>query len=85
MLGREAAERATKLREVERLRGRLGFLFAISAKNEEWRDLQLVSRITFFEVLELNGGKTPIDQNNRTCVRFSCVDRKSKFVYSVLK
>ena len=25
------------------------------------------------------------DQNNRTCVRFSCVDRKSKFVYSVLK
>ena len=27
-------------------------------------------------------GSTPIDQNNRMCVRSSCVDRKSKFVHS---
>ena len=30
-------------------------------------------------------GSTPIEQNNRMCVRSSCVDRKSKFVHSVLK
>ena len=29
-------------------------------------------------------GSTPINQNNRMIVRSSCVDRKSKFVHSVL-
>ena len=36
-LGREAAERAAKSREVDLFR----------AKNQEWRDLQQVSQITF--------------------------------------
>ena len=54
-------------------RGRLvsleGFSFAFRAKNEEWRDLQLVSQITF----ELNRmaesiGSTPTKTIERVCV-----------------
>ena len=44
-----------------------GFSFSFRAKNEEWRDLQLMSRITF------GSGKDyrfQSDQNNRTLVRF---------------
>ena len=46
MLGREAAERATKSREVDLSRLK-GFHLRFAPKNEEWRDLQLVSKITF--------------------------------------
>ena len=83
MLGCEAAERATKSREVD-LSHLKGFYlrFAPKMRSGVTCNWCLGSHL---EVLELNGGKTPIDQNNRTCVRFSCVDRKSKFVYSVLK
>ena len=51
------------------------FSFVFCAKNEEWRDLQLVSQITFgSQWMVERSGTTQIEQNNRTCVRFSCVD-----------
>ena len=84
MLGREAAERAKKSRKVSLG----GFLFAFRAKNEKWRDLQLVFQVTFgIPWIEWRKELVPLrfDQNNRTGVRFSCVDRKSKLLYSVLK
>ena len=56
MLGREAAERATKSREVDLSRLK-GFHLRFAPKNEEWRDLQLVSIRLHLEVLELNGGR----------------------------
>ena len=63
MLVRSRSDRASD----EVARGRLvsleGFSFTFRAKNEEWRDLQLVSQITF--------GRNS-DQSNRTCLRFSC-------------
>ena len=46
MLGREAAERATKSREVD-LSHLKGFHLRFAPKNEEWRDLEQVSKITF--------------------------------------
>ena len=46
MLGREAAERATKSLEVDLSRLK-GFHLRFAPKNEKWRDLQLVSQITF--------------------------------------
>ena len=42
MLGREAAERATKSREVDLSRLK-GFHLRFPPKNEEWRDMQPVS------------------------------------------
>ena len=56
---------SSKYREggYDRLVSLEGFSFTFRAKNEEWRDLQLVSEITF--------GRNS-DQNNRTCLRFSC-------------
>ena len=45
MLGREAAEQATKSREVDL--SRLNGFHLHFAPNEEWSDLQLVSKITF--------------------------------------
>ena len=83
MLGRGAAERATKLREVDLSRLK-GFYLRFTPKMRRGVTCNWCLGL-HLEVLELNCGKTPIDQNNRTCVRFSCVDRKSKFVYSVLK
>ena len=63
MLVRSRSGRASD----EVARGRLvsleEFSFTFRAKNEEWRDLQLVSQITF--------GRNS-DQDNRTCLRFSC-------------
>ena len=63
------------------MRGRLvllaGFSFAFRAKNEEWRDLQLVSQMTFeSQWMAERIGSTPIDQNNQMCVHFSCVEIK---------
>ena len=49
-LGREAAERATKSREVDLSRLK-GFHLRFAPKNEKWRDLQLVSQITFWKCL----------------------------------
>ena len=46
MLGREEAERATKSRVVDLSRLK-DFHLRFAPKNEEWRDLQLVSKITF--------------------------------------
>ena len=46
MLGREAAKRATKSREVDLSRLK-GFHLRFAPKIKEWRDLQLVSKITF--------------------------------------
>ena len=51
-----------------------GFSFAFRARNEEWRDLQLVSQITFGSPW-LNSGKKrfqPNQPNNRTCVFLLC-------------
>ena len=61
-LGREAAERATKSREVDLSS------FAFRAKNEEWGDRQ-PGQMTF------GSYRFHSDQNNRMCVRFSCVER----------
>ena len=69
-LGLEAAERATKSQEVDLSRLKGFHLPFARAKNEEWRDLQLLSQITF--------GRNS-DQNNRTCVLFSCVERPNLF------
>ena len=74
MLGREAAERATKSREVDLSRLK-GFHLRFAPKNEKWRDLQLVSKSLNWMAEGI--GSTPIDQNNRMCVRSSCVDRTS--------
>ena len=56
----------------EVMRGRLvllgGFSFVFRAKNEEWRDLQLVSQMTFeSQWMAERIGSTPIDQNNHVC------------------
>ena len=65
-------------------RGRLvsleGFSFSFGSKNEEWRDLQLVSQITF-EWQKLSVPLRPKQSNMRAFQN----RQKSKFVYSVLK
>ena len=86
-LGREAAERATKLPEVNlpRLKG-----FHLCFAPKKWEVAWLATGISDYIWKSLNWMaericSTPNDQNNRMCVRFSCVDPKSKFVYSVLQ
>ena len=65
-------------------RGRLvsleGFSFSFGSKNEEWRDLQLVSQITF-EWRQLSVPLRPKQSNMHAFQN----RQKSKFVYSVLK
>ena len=70
-LGREAAERATKSREVDLSRLK-GFHLRFAPKircgvTGNWSN----------DIWKLNGGNYRFhsDQNNRMCVRFSCVDR----------
>ena len=60
-----------------------GFSFVFRAKHEEWCEWQLVSRSLNWMAKRI--GSTPIDQDNQVCMRFSCVYRKSKFDYFVLK
>ena len=86
-LGCEAAERATKLWEVDlsRLKG-----FHLRFTPKKWEVAWLATGISDYIWKSLNWMaericSTPIYQNNRMCVRFSCIDPKSTFVYSVLK
>ena len=65
-------------------RGRLvsleGFSFMFCAKNEEWRDLQLVFLILHLEFLELNGGKNRFDSEiERVCVSPASIEGANLF------
>ena len=74
-LGREAAERATKSREVDLSRLK-GFHLRFAPKMRcgvtgNWSD--------DIRKLSGNGGNYRFhsDQNNRMCVRFSCIDERA--------
>ena len=71
VVGHEAADRATKSREVDLSRLK-GFHLRFAPKMRSG-----VTCNRCLEVLELNSGKYPFhsDQNNRTCMRFSWVER----------
>ena len=83
-LGREAAERATKSREVDLSRLK-GFPFVFRAKNLEWRDRQLVRWHLEVEwMAEIYIGSIPTE--TIVCVCVSPASKEQiKFVYSVLK